>query len=466
MTTTRYFMNKAEPLTFLQILVLWLCLLAWQSVTAAPDRVALIIGNQNYKNLPKLKNPANDATDISTQLEILGFNVDKLLDADHQQMKNAIRQFSNKLTNKNTVGLFYFAGHGVQVKNRNYLIPIGSDIQHEAEVPYHSIEVGQLLEYMEYAQNNLNLVILDACRNNPFGGRFRSAQRGLAKIDVVPKGSMILYAASPGQQAEDGDGRNGLFTEKLLQVMQKPGLTVDQLINKTAQAVNKASSSGQIPYKEGIILSDFYFTDQITINQAINQSNANTAIEKKVELDFWNKVKAEPSEEMYKAYLEQYPHGLYARIATIKLKKFDNSGHENSSEEIKTIKENEVLALIESYLNASNEQNLKNLLMLYAEITEYYGSGKVTNDFILKDKKNYFKRWPKIKYEFVKLDKNETLENGQKTFISFLFNFDVYNQSKNRGIKGVAKNNLMLENINGKLKIISEKQQIINKKNY
>jgi formylglycine-generating enzyme required for sulfatase activity len=304
-----------------------LLMLLMQFSYSAQKRVALIIGNSDYKQFTTLSNPKNDARDISRLLKQLNYDVHTVINADKRTMDNAIRNFSAKLNTKNSIGLFYYAGHAVQVRNRNYLLPLNSNIKTEADVPYNSVEVGWLMAYMEQAQNNLNLIILDACRDNPFGGRFRSAiDRGLAKMDIVPEGSMIMYAASPGQKAEDGNGRNGLFTAKLLEVMKEPGLTVDEVINKTARAVRKSSSSGQLPYKEGIMLSDYYITGKPEKNNVTTQSpGKNNNFASQIERDFWNEVKNDPSQEMYQAYLDQYPNGFYSRIAIIKLKKFTGS---------------------------------------------------------------------------------------------------------------------------------------------
>lgn len=227
---------------------------------AAPDaqkRVALVIGNSAYQSAP-LKNPVNDAADMAGKLTTMGFSVEKLLDADVRQMKQAISRFGRALQQENTVGLFYFAGHGIQIKGQNYLLPIGANIENEADVEFEGVDAARILGQMADANNDLNIVILDACRNNPFARSWRSASRGLAKMSA-PKGSLILYATSPGDVAADGAGKNGLFTEKLMQSMDVEGLKVEDIFKQTAIAVSKASDREQVPYIEGVILGDFYF---------------------------------------------------------------------------------------------------------------------------------------------------------------------------------------------------------------
>ena len=145
-------------------------------------------------------------------------------------MRAAVRDFSREIR-QGGVGLFYFAGHGVQVDGRNFLIPVGSNIEEEFEVADEGLDAESVLRAMEKADNRLNIIILDACRNNPFARRFRSADRGLARMSA-PTGSLVAYATAPGQVAADGDGRNGIFTKHLLNAMQEPGRTLEQVFKQ------------------------------------------------------------------------------------------------------------------------------------------------------------------------------------------------------------------------------------------
>ncbi len=245
---------------FTTLLLFILCI---QSALASQKRIALVIGNSNYKEAP-LKNPVNDAIDMAAKLKSYGFEVEKLTNATKRNMKQAVSRFSRKLNQKDTVGLFFFAGHGLQVNNYNYLLPIDSEINNEADVEYEAINASRILDQMALADNGLNLMILDACRNNPFSRSFRSANRGLTLMRPA-SGSMILYATEPGKVAADGSGRNGLFTEKLLQNMDKSGLKVEDVFKQTAIEVKNTSSKKQIPWSEGIIFGNFYFNGNVTI---------------------------------------------------------------------------------------------------------------------------------------------------------------------------------------------------------
>jgi formylglycine-generating enzyme required for sulfatase activity len=303
------------------ILIIFLFLIISTAACAKQNRIALVIGNSLYKDAP-LKNPVNDAADMAKTLSKMGFKVDKLLNARRRDMKKAISQFGNKLHQENTIGLFYFAGHGVQVDGSNFLLPIGAEVESEADIEFEAINAGRILSQMSRAGNGLNMVILDACRNNPFARSFRSSTRGLARMDA-PKGSLILYATSPGDVAADGSGRNGLFTEKLMHHINQPGLKIEDVFKQTAISVSQQSRQKQVPYIEGVILGDFYFQPKKKTAEIVKKEPAKEKKKKteNAEHRFWDAVIQDPGKDMLLAYLEQYPNGHYTSIANIKLKK-------------------------------------------------------------------------------------------------------------------------------------------------
>jgi hypothetical protein len=229
--------------------------------TRKPDaepRIALVIGNGGYAE-GRLNNPVNDARDMAAALRQLGFEVLSGEDRTRRQMEDQIREFGRKIR-RGGVGMFYFAGHGVQVAGNNYLIPVGAEINGEAEVRYEAVDVGFVLAQMEDAQNRLNIVVLDACRNNPFARSFRSSARGLASIDA-PVGTLIAYATAPGRTASDGGGsRNGLYTKELLSAMQSPGLRIEDIFKRVRTEVRRQSNNQQVPWEASSIEGDFYFS--------------------------------------------------------------------------------------------------------------------------------------------------------------------------------------------------------------
>ena len=221
-------------------------------------RLALVIGNSDYKNSP-LKNPVNDARAMGKALSGMGgFEVKVHENLDQKGMKRAIRDFGKALKDSGGVGLFYFAGHGMQVGGRNYLIPIGAQVDGEADVEIEGVDVATVLAKMEIAANRLNIVILDACRNNPFARSFRSVNQGLAFMDA-PSGTLISYATAPGKVALDGQGDNGLFTAALLDELKVPGRQIEDVFKATRVAVRDHSEGQQVPWESSSLVGDFYF---------------------------------------------------------------------------------------------------------------------------------------------------------------------------------------------------------------
>ena len=232
------------------------------SPTQADKRVALVIGNGAYSSTP-LRNPVNDAHDMAVALRGLGFQVIERSNATQKEMNKAIIEFGEKLSAK-TVALFYYAGHGVQVRGKNFLIPVDATISSETAVRAEGVDVDTVLDQL--SSSPLNIVILDACRNNPFESKFRSAGGGLAQIEA-PKGTLIAYATAPGKTAADGDGRNGVYTRELLKAIQEPGLPIEQMFKHVRAEVTQATGDAQTPWESSSLTGDFYFKGSATTFQ-------------------------------------------------------------------------------------------------------------------------------------------------------------------------------------------------------
>jgi hypothetical protein len=234
--------------------------LLWSVTTGsapAQERLALVIGNSAYK-VGALANPRNDAALMADSLRAVGFEVTTLSDATKDQMKQALLAFSRKLRETGAVGLFYYAGHGVQLRGENFVVPVDADIQNEAEVEFLALNVNEFLSAMERSSNQINIVILDACRNNPFARSFRSAARGLATVDA-PRGTYIAYATAPGQVALDGDKGNSPYASALAGAIRTPGLTIEDTFKKARREVLAATADQQIPWDTSSITGSFYF---------------------------------------------------------------------------------------------------------------------------------------------------------------------------------------------------------------
>ncbi|GEM_PF-1047762 len=243
------------------MLMLLVCLSVISTPAHAERRTALVVGNGAYESTP-LKNPTNDARAMAATLRALGFDVIHLENASQAVMEDAVNTLGRQLA-KGGVGLFYFAGHGVQSAGRNYLIPVNSGISSEADLATRAVDASLVLERMEKANNDLNIVILDACRNNPFAKKFRSAgaSGGLAAMQA-PKGSLIAFATSPGSVASDGAGENGVYTKYLLENLRTPGIQVEQMFKRVRSGVVEETGNRQLPWETTSIQGDFMFAAQ------------------------------------------------------------------------------------------------------------------------------------------------------------------------------------------------------------
>jgi uncharacterized caspase-like protein len=236
-------------------------LLSNEIIDVSQKRIALIIGNADYQHSTMLKNPTNDSKAMAEELTKLGFAVSHIENGNRIQILKAISNFGDKLSiEKNTTGLFYYAGHGMQVKGKSYIVPVDANIEKEVDVLSFCIDLESLMANLEEAGNNMNLIILDACRNNPFGRSFRStAGNGLGTIATQPKGTFVAFATSPGMVASDGDGLNGLYTQELIKNLKIPKLKLEDVFKLVRLGVTNTSKDQQIPWENSSLIGDFYF---------------------------------------------------------------------------------------------------------------------------------------------------------------------------------------------------------------
>ncbi len=227
-----------------------------QAVAGPSQRIALVIGNSAYKDVP-LRNPVNDARLMAARLREVGFEVMPLENGVQRDMNRALTRFGERL-NPQTMGPFFYAGHGMQVRGRNFLVPVDASITTEASVRNESVDIDQVLDQMSGSGSPLNLVILDACRNNPFERRFRGASGGLAQIDA-PKGTLIAFSTAPGRVAADGDGSNSVYTEALARALSEAGAPVETVFKRVRNEVSRVSRDTQIPWESSSLTGDFYF---------------------------------------------------------------------------------------------------------------------------------------------------------------------------------------------------------------
>lgn len=285
-------------------------LAAAESIQVPEKRIALVIGNANYANAP-LVNPINDARLLHSTLSSLGFEVIQHTDLDAEGMKTAIRDFGSRLRDTpGSAGLFYFAGHGVQFKGVNYLLPVGGTYASETDIENSAVNADSVLRRVQEGGAKIAFVVLDACRNNPFGSTvsrsLRPSSGGLARMDA-PSGTLIAYATAMGSVASDGTGNNGLYTQHLVKNMKVPGLSAEQMFKRTREGVELESANAQSPREESSLKgADFHFLP-VTEGRKINPEL--------IELAYWESIRTSQDASDFALYLRDYPNGKFATLA-------------------------------------------------------------------------------------------------------------------------------------------------------
>lgn len=287
---------------------------------AAERRVALVIGNSAYKHVSKLDNPSNDARLVAETLRAVGFSLvggDALLDVDKAAFDSAVQNFGNQIGGAD-VALFYFAGHGVQVRGSNHLVPINANPTKEADVDFQMVDVALVLRQMDGAGTKLNLVVLDACRNNPFGNRgLRSNAAGLAQM-TAPEGTLISYATQPGNVAQDGSNGNSPYSKALAQTLRRPGLGIFEVFNEVGLTVKRSTGGVQQPWvSSSPIDGRFYF-----VAPAVGSPNARSdipPIAMNEAAQAWSATKDTTSAAVLEAFIQRYGDSFYASLARARL---------------------------------------------------------------------------------------------------------------------------------------------------
>ena len=239
-------------------------------------RLAMVVGNSDYEK-SKLKNPVNDARSMARLLRRLDFDVDLVENGKRREMVSKMNAFGRKLSQVD-VGLFYYAGHGIQVKGRNYLIPTDAVLESEGDVEFEAIDLGRVLSKMEDSRCPLNIVILDACRDNPFARSFRSTTKGLALVDA-PRGTLLAFATAPGSVAADGEGSNGIYTKYLLKNIERPGLSIEEVFKQVRIGVVNETNGKQTPWESSSLMGSFHFQESNEGTATAAKTNNTTSTE-------------------------------------------------------------------------------------------------------------------------------------------------------------------------------------------
>jgi Caspase domain len=290
------------------------CSLLAPSLAQAPGdlRVALVIGNAAYAGNAALVNPGNDAKAMGDVLRGLGFTVIEVRDGSKAQMAEAITQVKNTLQGKQGVGMFYYAGHAMQLDWRNYMLPVDAKLSKASEVAAQTVDLGLVIDAFKTAGNRMNIVVLDACRDNPFAST--STGKGLAQLDAPP-GTFLAYATAPGNVAEDGDAKssNGLYTQFLLQELKKPTAKIEDVFKRVRLNVRQQSQGRQIPWESTSLEDDFYFNAGLKPTQKLGDNEKEKAFnEEKAQ---WDKIKDSKNADDFYVFLRKYPNGFISEQA-------------------------------------------------------------------------------------------------------------------------------------------------------
>lgn len=300
----------------LGLLCLSVCLLGPALGAQATERVALVIGNSAYPTSP-LDNPRNDANAMADLLNSAGFRVEKHLDVGIAPMKAAVDRFALAIRDPQVkFALFYYAGHGLQQDEINYLIPVSAVIRGAGDVPLQALDVSQLLGAMKQSQGRSYLVILDACRNDPFAGSFKRSTKGLSKVSA-PSGSLVAYATQPGNVALDGGGKgkNGLYTGYLLEEFAVKGAKLEDVFKRVRVKVRLASKSLQIPFESTSLEEDLQIFPVAA--KKLSEKDRDQAMQ--TEMADWARVKSSPQPEVLARFLQEYPSGNASELAQSRL---------------------------------------------------------------------------------------------------------------------------------------------------
>ena len=263
---------------------------------------------------------------MAKTLKGVGFEVTTLIDADQKSMKKAMLEFGRSLRDSDSVGLFYYAGHGVQVDGENYLVPVGANIRDEADVAVEAVAASELLKTMQRAASRINIAIFDACRNNPFASATRGGTRGLARIDA-PAGTIIAYATAPGDVALDGSGGNSPYAKALAKSMAADGITVEEVFKRARREVLATTSNKQTPWESSSLTGDFYFKPEAPVGNDGGGTAADALDqpedERLVEVKAYEAIRESEDKAALKEFLGRFPESMFADLVKLKLAKLE-----------------------------------------------------------------------------------------------------------------------------------------------
>lgn len=449
-------------------------LLAAPTPALAEKRVALVIGNAAYRQAPALRNPANDAADLSAALRRLNFEVVTALDVDAAALEDVLARFRAVLQGADAAVLIY-AGHGVQVGGVNYLLPVDAQLRSEFALRREAFPFQDIIQVME-ASARVNVVVIDACRDNPLaetlqrgipsGSRSAAVGRGLARIDAVGGTTLIVFATAPGDVAEDGAaGRNSPMATALLRHIETPGVDVEEMLKRVTHDVRQATDGRQRPERLSQLVSRFEFrpAGEAAVS-ALPQpprpfQDGAAGQNRREELLYWESVKDSGDLALIRSYLDRYPSGVFSTIARARLRAASlpppapqptPAHEENVRGEMEDPAEQRITDyIVHDYLRG---------VRLYADTVDLFENGAMTREAALKDWERYVQRWPQRRFDLIPGTLQIVSRAGNRYVVRFSATFIVSNGGKQ--ISGRTDYALTLISAGGRFHIAGIKEAV------
>jgi uncharacterized caspase-like protein len=423
----------------------------------AERRVALVVGNSAYRYVPSLTNPANDAQLMADTLAALGFDLvggGVQLNLDKPGFDRAVQSFGQRLQGAE-VGLFYYAGHGIQIRGGNYLVPVNANPRRESDIDFQMLDTRLVLRQMEDSGTQLNLVILDACRNNPFGGRgLRSASAGLAQMQA-PEGTLISFATQPGNVAADGTGGHSPFTSALAATIRKPGLGLFEAFNNVGLEVKRTTGGSQQPWlSSSPIAGSFYFAGRATVaDPTINAPAASTQGDV---AELQARLKA--LEDRLKKENESR-----IAVATPPGQSVETSKPRTPSISLESLAQE----FLDNYVyqaQGSRSNVLDYVKQTFASEVDYYGE-RMSSQKVLEDQQNYLTKWPRRSYRVRPGTDHITCDKTRSSCLVWgEFDFDVSNPGTSESSAGVATFEFRVNFTSNGPKVVFENGNVISRR--
>jgi len=420
----------------------------------AEARVALVVGNSTYAHAPWLANPASDARLMADTLSRLGFAVALETDVTQAELRRALAAFTDEVAAADGSGIafFYYAGHGVQLDGRNYLVPVDAEVGNARDVVLGSVSASDLLQTLELAGGNANVVILDACRDNPFRRATRGLSLGLARMDA-PVGSIIGYATGPGQTALDGSGAHSPYTQALADALATPGLAIEQVFKQVRRRVYEGTDGAQTPWEESSLIQDVVLGGEAASPAAVAASRQVATVPTAADAEAGDPPPSAAPR------IEKAPPVAIAAKQAARAERPLRSQAMPESTATDAARVRDFILRYHTAWSASGREAARALAAFYGDTVRYYGN-LLAKAAVLRDKSNFAARWPDRDYR-VDADSFRVSCGAGTCAASYQVRFAARDRAANRAASGTAQARVMLAVQGADLAIIAEESTVL-----